>query len=111
MQLGVALVHAVEVAREQRRLLAAGAGADFEDRALVVGLVAGQEGELDRLLELRNALFEDRELVAGERAHLGVEPGIGEQLLEARDFGPGRAQRLDRARNPVQLGELLGERP
>jgi hypothetical protein len=34
---GVALVHAEQVGREQRRLLAAGAGADLQDGVLLVG--------------------------------------------------------------------------
>ena len=44
--LGVALVHAEQVGGEQRRLFAAGAGADLEDRRAVVGLVLRQQREL-----------------------------------------------------------------
>ena len=43
VQRGVALVHAEEVAGEERRLVAAGAGAHFEDGAAVVGRVARHE--------------------------------------------------------------------
>ena len=49
VKLGVALVHAEQVAGEQRRLVAAGAGPDFDDRALLVGRVLGQEQEPDLL--------------------------------------------------------------
>ena len=38
--LGVVLVHFVEIAGEQGRLLAAGAGADFQDAAGAVGVLA-----------------------------------------------------------------------
>src|SRR5215831_4687695 len=41
--IGVALIHAEQIAGEQRSLLAAGAGAHFEDRALLVGGVLGQQ--------------------------------------------------------------------
>ena len=43
LQLGVALVHAQEVAREQRRLVAARAGTDLDDRVLLVGDVLRQQ--------------------------------------------------------------------
>ena len=48
---GVALVHAEQIAREQRRLIAAGAGADFEDDVALVHRVLGQERKPDLLLE------------------------------------------------------------
>ena len=51
--LGVARQHLVEVAGEQRRLLAARAGADLDDHVLVVGRVALDHREPDLLLELR----------------------------------------------------------
>ena len=41
-QRGVALVHAEQLGGEQRRLVAAGAGADFEDRVALVVLVLRQ---------------------------------------------------------------------
>ena len=44
---GIALIHAEQVAGEQRRLVAAGAGADFEDGVLVVGGILGQQQDLD----------------------------------------------------------------
>ena len=43
---GIALVHAEQVGGEQRRLVAAGAGADFQDGVLLVGRVLGQQHAL-----------------------------------------------------------------
>ena len=48
---GIALIHAEELGGEQRRLLAAGAGADFEDRVALVVRVLGQQRQLDPLLQ------------------------------------------------------------
>jgi hypothetical protein len=104
VQLGMALVHAVEVAREQGRLLAAGAGADLEDGAPIVRLVLGQERQLDRALELRQPVLERAQLLLGEGAHLGVEGRVGQHLLEAGRLAPRRAQGLDAAGDAVQLG-------
>ena len=53
--LGVALVHPHQVAREERRLLAAGAGPDLDDRGPRVGGVARQQRQLERLLGLGQA--------------------------------------------------------
>ena len=43
MGVGVALIHAEQIGREQSRLLAAGPGAHLEDGALLVGGVLGQQ--------------------------------------------------------------------
>ena len=53
LPLGVAQVHAQQVAGEQRRLLAALAGLDLEDHVLVVVGVARHQQLLQLLLELR----------------------------------------------------------
>ena len=57
---GVALVHAEQVAGEQRRLVAAGAGADFENDVALVHRVLGQEREPQLLFERRAARFKLR---------------------------------------------------
>ncbi len=56
-----ALVHPVEVGREQRRLVAAGAGADFDDGVAIVQRVARQQ----QLVELG---FAARSISVGSRA-------------------------------------------
>jgi hypothetical protein len=73
---GVAAVHAQQVAGEQRRLVAAGAGADLEEQvALVVG-VARQQGALQIGLQLGDAGLAGGEHRVRQCAHLGV----GEQF-------------------------------
>ena len=69
MRVGVALVHAEEIGSEQRRLLAAGAGAHFEDRALLVGGVLGQKLHLELPLELFDLRYRAARLLLGERRH------------------------------------------
>ena len=50
LRVGIALVHAQEIGGEERRLLAAGAGPDLEDRRPRIGGVLGQKREPHRLL-------------------------------------------------------------
>ena len=50
-----ARVHAIEVGREQRRFIAARAGADLDDGVAVVERIARQEQRLELLLDLRDA--------------------------------------------------------
>ena len=65
-EIGVTVIHAVEVRREQRGLLAAGAGANLEDGALFVGRVLRQELDLQRMFKLRHAQFKRLQLFAGK---------------------------------------------
>ena len=69
---GVALVHAEQIGGEQRRLVAAGAGADFQDGVLLVGRVLGQQHALHGALELRQALLQRRRLFLGHGLHVGI---------------------------------------
>ena len=50
--LGIVLVHFVEIAGEQGRLFAAGAGADFQDAAGAVGVLAA-DGHVEQLVPER----------------------------------------------------------
>jgi hypothetical protein len=68
----VALVHAEQVGREERGLVAAGAGADFEDGVLLVGRILGQEHALHRALQFRQALAQFGGLFLGDRLHVGI---------------------------------------
>src|SRR5579871_5582607 len=47
VEISIALIHAKKIAGEQRRLVAAGAGADLENGALLVGGVLGEKQEAD----------------------------------------------------------------
>ncbi len=69
---GIALIHAEQLRREQGRLLAAGAGAHFENGVLVVGLVLGQQGELHLTFERGQSFLEGVELRLGQVPHLGI---------------------------------------
>ena len=83
---GIALIHAEQVAGEQRRFVAAGAGADFEDGVLVVGLVLRQQQQLDVALQRCDALLQLRQLGLGQRPHLGIGRPVGEHRFEVGDF-------------------------
>ena len=74
--LRVAGEHLVEVAGEQRRLVAAGPGADLDDHVLVVVGVALDHRQADLLLEL----LEPRRRLGDHRPQLRVVAVLGEQL-------------------------------
>ena len=101
---GVALVHAEQVAGKQRRLVAAGAGADFEDGVLLVGRVLGQEQYLDVLPERLDALFDAGQVGLGQRPHLGVGALVGEHRFEVGAFAFRPEQLPDPRRNILKLG-------
>ncbi len=72
LALGIARIHAEEVAGEQRRFVAASAGADFENDALLVVGVARKQQFLQLDLEFGQARLDRGDLLVGELAHLGV---------------------------------------
>ena len=79
--LGVAQVHAGDLFGEQRRLVAAGAGADFQDRvAVVIGVVRQQRG-LQRGGGLLQRRFELRQLVPDHRHHVGILLGLQQGVV------------------------------
>ncbi len=101
---GIALVHAKQVAGEKRRLVAAGAGADFEDGVLVVGRVLGQQQDLDVLLQRFDALLDLRQIGLGQCPHLGVGTLVGEHRLQIGLFMLGGAHRPDLGHHLLELG-------
>ncbi len=105
MQFRVALVHAKEIAREQRRLIAAGAGADFEDGALLVGGVLGNQQTADGLGQLLDAAVENLGLLARDRRHLG----IAHQRVEAAALVLRRLQFADRQIHRLEFCALAAE--
>src|SRR5690606_1049292 len=109
-QLGVALVHAIEAAGEPGRLPAAGARADLQDRALGVRLVLGQQRQLDRPLQRRQAPLQRAQLLLGERAHLPVEARIGDHLAQTRRLLDGRTPFPDAGGDRLELGVFDRER-
>ena len=77
--LGVAGQHLVEVAGEQRRLVAAGPGADLDEDVLGVVGVALDHRQADLLLEL----LEPRRRLLDDRLQLRVLAALVEQLAGA----------------------------
>ena len=99
--LGEALVHAQQVAGEQSRLVAAGAGADFEHRGAFVGAVLGQQlqrqralGERQRDLDLGQFLDRD-----GAQFLVGILGHRRRGCRVRRAAGGPRARRRRRARS------------
>ena len=81
-----ALVHPEQVAGEQRGLVAAGAGADFQHHVAVVHGVLGQQRHADLLRQLDAARGQHVALGLRHAAHLGLGCGIGDQRLDIGDF-------------------------
>ncbi len=106
---GVALVHAEQVAGEQRGLVAAGAGADFQNDVALVHRVLGQERDLDLLLERDAAFLELAFLGIGHGAHFGVGRAVVDQGFEIGDLGNHATVALDRIHDRAELGELARE--
>ncbi len=109
MPVGIALIHAEKIAGEQRRLLATGAGAQFEDGALLVGGVLGQKLHLQHPLKLLDPGPERAKLRFGERRHLGIRSRIVDQLLQVVALMCRAPELGDGGHDRVELGELAGE--
>ncbi len=105
----IALIHPVEVAGEQRRLVATGAGADFQDHVAIVHRVLGDQCEPDVLFQGVALVLQQRTLLAGDGAHVRVGRGIGDDVIEVGDFGDGVAVGLHLFHHRRDLGELAGE--
>ena len=90
-------------AAEQGRLVAAGAGADFQDGVLLVGRILGQQHALHGLLELGQALLQRRRLLLRHRLHVG----IGGHRLGVLQLLLGLAQLVDRLDQRPEVGIFL----
>ena len=77
-RLGVAGVHAEQVAGEKRRLFAAGAGADFQDHVAVLSALFGHGGALDGLAEARHVVAELGGFLARDLPQVGVGGLVGQ---------------------------------
>ena len=109
LRLGVFGVHAEQVAREQSGLVAASAGADLEDGALLVGRVLGQQHELQRAVGLFERLLGLRLLLGREGAHLGIATGLVDQRADAGEVRLGCTVMMDRRHDAVEFGQFAGE--
>ncbi len=105
--LGVALVHAEQIAGEQRRLVPAGAGAHLQDDRGVLVLVAGRQQQGHVALEIGQAGVQPPQLLGGEGGHVGVVRAG--HLRQLGGFSPGAAQPLHRVGDRLQLGVFLAQ--
>ena len=75
---GVARIHAEKVTGKQRRLVAARAGADFEQHAALVVRVLRQQQFLQLDFQFRQARLGNGHFLFGELAHVGIgQHGLG----------------------------------
>ena len=108
--LGEARVHAEDFGGKERGLVAAGAGADFEDDVLLVVGILGQQQHLELFFEGRRARLERGDLLlrpwrAGRRR---FRPASGARLGQALAHLLQLAKLLDRRLDFAQrLGGLL----
>ena len=105
----VALIHAEEVAGEKRRLVSAGAGANFEDGVLFVSRILRQHQYLDFLLQRLHPFLHRRPVGFGELAHLLVERAVGQHRLEVGKLTFRRQQFSHLADDVLQFGIFGGE--
>ena len=72
LRLGVAGVHAEHFGGEERGLVAAGAGADFQDDVFLVVRILGQQQNLEFFFHAADARFQFVEFFLGVGAHVGI---------------------------------------
>ncbi len=102
LALGIAGVHPEQVAREQRRFVAPGAGADLEEDIALVIRVLRQQRLVQLGLELFHARARALQLVVGECLHRGVGGHFLRRVGVALRLPPALVKRDD----PAQLGVL-----
>src|SRR5713101_3195163 len=107
MALGKPRVHPEEFIREERRLLAAGSCADFEQDVLVVVGVAGREKLLEALLDGGLPSLQIGQLVPSNLAQFRVV--AFEQRLMFGNLAKQAAIFANRDGNLFELGTLLGQ--
>ena len=109
LRLDVALVHAEQIAAEERGFVPAGAGANLEDGVALVGFVRRQEEKLERLLLGGHRRHQRGALVLRQRPHLGLALGVLGHGLQLVGLVAGGAQRRDRLHDGRKLGVLARE--
>ncbi len=107
--LGITRIHAEQVAGEDRRLVATGAGADFQiDVAPVVGVLR-QQHALQAVLQLDQRLTGLGDFLLGHLAQVRV--AVLEQRLGTFEVGLHLAQLAEGGDYRLDLGIFLGVRP
>jgi hypothetical protein len=107
----IAAVHAEELGGEERRLVAAGAGADLEDDVLAVVRVLRDERLLDLSVERLALSGEARRLGLGQDAQLLVRRGLGRRhhFAGVGELSVDLAQLAEEGDDRVDLGERLAD--
>jgi hypothetical protein len=101
---GVARVHAEQVSREDRGLVAARAGAHFEVDVLVVARVARDQHHLERVLGGLDPGSEPRHLLGTHLAHAGVAVGL--HLARGRELAFERPEGFEFLGHGIEAGVL-----
>ena len=109
LRLGEALVHAQQVAGEQRRLVAAGAGADLEHRGAVVGGVARQQLDRQRALGLGQLVADLLGLGRRHFLELGLGGRVGEHAVQHLELGAQPPHLARRGGDRLDRGIILGQ--
>ncbi len=105
----ITLVHAKEITGKERRFRSAGAGADFEDRTLLVGRILRQKQDLDFLLQRLDRRFDLGLFHFGEITHLPVGRLVGEHGGDVGKLGRRLLIGADLRHDRLQLGILRGK--
>ena len=104
VSLGVAGIHAEQVAGEDRRLVPAGARADLEEHVAVVVRVLGEQQLLQRGLQGLGLLGGAVEFVLRHGAHLGIV--LAQHVLRRGDVVLGPAPALEGLHHVLELAVL-----
>ena len=106
--LGEARVHAEDLGGEERGLVAAGAGADFEDDVLLVVRILGQQQHLQFFFDRRQARLRARSSSScGHGANVGI--GFGEHGLRVGDALLRPLVVAEPVHDRLQVAVLLGD--
>ena len=103
LALGVARIHAEEITGKQRRLVAAGAGPDFEHDVLVVVGIFRQQEFLQVEFDLRQPRLGGFDFFFGQFGHL-PHRRIGQHLLPGSQIGLGTGELVEERDHRRQLG-------
>ena len=105
--LGVSLVHPKQVAREERRLVAAGSCADLQDGGGVFIGVARREQEGKFALKVRKSRVERGDLFGRQSRHFRVPRGL--HLFQLPAIGARLGKALGELGHRLELGVFLAE--
>ena len=106
LRLGIAAIHGQKIAREQRRLLAAGAGADLDDGRARIGGILGQKRDAQRLFQIGQFRLEARHFLLCQFAHVGIR----EHRLRLGQPVTGGAPFADLGHHRLQIGIFAADR-